>query len=68
VIFAHYFPVREGEFRERVAAFPGCRGLGLAHGGAVVVGPDGEPASLQAGSEGSRNVVLSGPDRPLVVL
>ncbi len=68
VIFAHYFPVREGEFRARVAAFPGCRGFGLAHGGAVVVGPDGEPGSLQAGSDGSRNVVLSGPDRTLVVL
>ncbi len=68
VIFAHYFPDREGEFRERVAAFPCCRGLGLAHGGAVVVGPDGEPASLQAGSDGSRNVVLNGPGQPLVML
>jgi cyanophycinase len=64
VIFAHYFPVREGEFRARVAAFPGCRGLGLAHGGAVVVGPEGELVSLRAGSDGSRNVVLSRPTSP----
>jgi hypothetical protein len=58
VVFPHYLPPREHAFRERVAAFPGCQGLGVAHGGAVVVA---------AGSDGIR-ILHAAPDLPHVWL
>lgn len=66
VVFAHYVPVREPTFRKYVAAFPGCQGLAIGHGGAVVVGPDNRDlAVLAGGADGARSVQLAGPEEAL---
>lgn len=66
VIFNHYFPTREQAFRRHLAAFPGCRGLAITHGGAVHVDPDGlDIRVLRTGVTGTPHVLLEGPDQPL---
>jgi len=66
VVFAHYWPTRERALRERLAAFPGCQALGVAHGGAVVVGPgDQNLQVLDRGVKGTDSILLAGPDQPV---
>ena len=66
VVVAHYASGRERALRNRLAAFPGCRGLAVAHGGAVVVAPgDDGLRVLRPGMGGIDSVVLDGPDQPL---
>lgn len=66
VVFAHYAPSRERAFRERLASFPDCRGLGVAHGGAVIVAPgDDGLRVLRPGLGGIDSVVLAGPGQRL---
>lgn len=69
VIFNHYFPTREQAFRRHLAAFPGCRGLAITHGGAVQVDPDAlDIRVIRTGVTGSPHVLLEGPDQPLSAL
>lgn len=69
VIFAHYTPRRENAFRDRMAYFPGCRGLAIAHGGAVIIGQrDDQPRVLRQGSGDVTSVVLAGNDLALLPL
>lgn len=66
VVFNHYLPTRERAFRDLVAAFPGCRGLAVAHGGAVIVSSDADRlAVLRTGAAGVDHMLLPGPDQPL---
>ena len=66
VVWAHYAPSRERALRERLAAFPGCRGLAVAHGGAVVVAPGNDGLQvLHPGMGDAASVVLDGPDQPV---
>lgn len=61
VVFAHYWPTREPALRERLAAFPGCRAVGVAHGGAVVAGPrKNDLRVLRRGKRGTDIVLLAG--------
>lgn len=67
VVFAHFWPNREAALRERVAQFPGCRGLAVAHQGAVVVEPGwGDIWSLDTGADEGGNYVVAGPAEPLI--
>jgi cyanophycinase-like exopeptidase len=69
VIFNHYFPTREQAFRRHLAAFPGCCGLAIAHGGAVLVDPSSlDICVLRSGLTGTPHVQLAGPDQPLSVV
>jgi cyanophycinase len=69
VVMAHYWPTRQATLRERVRAFPGSRGIGVAHGGAVVVGPAlDEIHVLRAGPADTANVALAGPDAVITEL
>ncbi len=69
VIFAHYAPNREPAFRERLRAFPGCRGLALAHGGAVLVDSGSTDLRvLREGANGLGHALLLGPDERLLGL
>lgn len=66
VVFNHYAPTRERAFRARVAAFPGCRGLGIAHGGAVIVtAGSSQLCALRTGAGGVDHMLLVAPDQPL---
>lgn len=61
VVFAHYWPTRERALRELLAAFPGCRAVGVAHGGAVVAGPrENDLRVLRQGNRGTDIVLLAG--------
>lgn len=68
VVFCHFFAGREHAFRERLGAFPGCRGVAVAHGGAVTVDPSGGIRALCADPSGMAGAVLEGPDGQLRVL
>lgn len=69
VVFPHYGPRREQALRERVRVFPGCRGLAIAHGGAVIVRRGGaEIEVLRHGARGTAHALLEGPDEVLTVL
>lgn len=69
VVFAHYAPSRERAFRARVQAFPGCQGLAIAHGGAVLVDPSFPHIRLiRRGVDGTDHVHLAGYQEALTVL
>lgn len=69
VVFPHYGPNREQALRERVRAFPGCRGLAIAHGGAVIVRRGGDEIEvLRQGARGTAHALLEDPDGVLTVL
>lgn len=68
LVFSHYWPTRERAFRERLRAFPDCRGLAVSHGGAIAVHATGELRPLHTDPSGVSGAVLEDPDGPLVIL
>ena len=68
VVFCHYLTSRECAFRERLRAFPGCRGLAVTHGGAIVVDDTDGPRPLCTDATGIAGAVLEDPDGPLATL
>lgn len=69
VVFNHYAPSRERAFRARLAAFPGCRGVAVAHGGAVIVtAGDDKIRVLRPGAGGVSHMLLAGADQTLLPL
>ncbi|MGH9155140.1 MAG: Type 1 glutamine amidotransferase-like domain-containing protein [Acidimicrobiales bacterium] len=68
VVFSHYFTSRERAFRERLRAFPGCRGVAVSHGGAVAVDPSGDLRPLCRDGAGMAGVLLVDPVGKLAVL
>lgn len=68
VVFPHFAPTRERRFRQMVTAFPGCRGLAVAHGGSVLIpAGGGEPQVLREGRTGP-HMLLDNPGAPLATL
>ena len=68
VVFSHYWPTRERAFRERLRAFPGCRGVAVTHGGAIAVDSSGELRPFRTDQWGVAGAVLEDPDGPLLTL
>lgn len=68
MVFCHYVAGRERSFRERLRAFPGCRGVAVAHGGAVAVDPSRALRPLRTEAAGMAGAVLDEADGELAVL
>jgi cyanophycinase-like exopeptidase len=65
VVFPHWFASREARFRQTVRAFPDCRGLAIAHGGAVAVRTDGQIDVLRQGMAGATHATILDADAHL---
>ena len=65
VVFPHWFASREARFRQTVRAFSGCRGLAVAHGGAVAVRADGQIDVLRQGMAGATHATIRDADAHL---
>jgi len=65
VVFPHWFASREARFRQTVRAFPGCRGLAVAHGGAVAVRADGQIDVVRQGMGGATHATIRDADAHL---
>lgn len=65
VVFPHWFASREARFRQTVRAFPGCRGLAIAHGGAVAVRIGGQIDVLRQGTAGATHATIRDADAHL---